>query len=78
VFGAARPLWFIDHVEHSTEVNLCYDRPWYRQKIAPSQLEVMWTCHEALHEAGIFPIPWLTPDQAENHKEPEPALPLVA
>jgi hypothetical protein len=78
VLAAARTLWFIDQAERGTGVNLCRYRPWYRQKVAPSQLDVVWACREALHEAGIFPIPRFTPDQAENHEEPEHALPLAA
>jgi DDE superfamily endonuclease len=78
VMAAARTLWFIGQVEHSTGWHLCRYRPWYRQKVAPSQLDVVWACREALHEAGIFPIPRFTPDQTENHEEPEHALPLAA
>jgi hypothetical protein len=78
VMAAARTLWFLDQVEHSTGVTLCHYRPWYRQKVAPSQLDVVWTCREALQEAGIFPIPRFTPDLVENHEEPEYALPLAA
>jgi hypothetical protein len=78
VLAAARTLWFIDQVEHGTRVNLYDYRPWYRQKLAPSQLDVVWACREALHEAGIFPIPRFTPDLAENHEEPEYVLPLAA
>ena len=58
--AAARTLWFIDRVEQGMEVPLCRYRPWYRQKVAPSQLDVMWACREALQEAGIFPIPRFT------------------
>ncbi len=76
--AAARTLWFIAQVEQGTGLNLCRYRPWYRQKVAPSQLDVVWACREALHEAGIFPIPRFTPDLAENHEEPEYALPLAA
>jgi hypothetical protein len=76
--AAARTLWFLDQVEGGTTFTLgCY-RPWYRQKVAPSQLDVVWTCREALHEAGIFPIPRFTLALAENHEEPEHALPLAA
>src|SRR5262249_30993767 len=57
VMAAARTLWFIDQVERGTAVPLCRYRPWYRQKVAPSQLDVAEACREALHEAGIFPIP---------------------
>ena len=78
VMAAARTLWFIDQVECGTTCNLCCYRPWYRQKVAPSQLDVVWACREALHEAGIFPIPRFTPALAENHEEPEHALPLAA
>ena len=70
VMAAARTLWFIAQVERGTDVPLCRYRPWYRQKVAPSQLDVVWACREALHEAGIFPIPRFTPDLAENHEEP--------
>jgi hypothetical protein len=78
VLAAARTLWFIEQAERGTGVNLCRYRPWYRQKVAPSQLDVVWACREALHEAGIFPIPRFTPDLAENHEEPEHALPRAA
>jgi hypothetical protein len=78
VMAAARPLWFIDQVECGTTCHLCYYRPWYRQKVAPSQLEVVWACREALHKAGIFPIPRFIPALAENPEEPEHALPLAA
>ena len=78
VMAAARTLWFIDHVERSTTFNLCRYRPWYRQKVAPSQLDVVWACREALYDAGIVPIPRFTPDLAENDEEPDYALPLAA
>jgi hypothetical protein len=78
VLAAARTLWFIDRLEHGPAVPLCRYRPWYRQKGAPSQLDVVWACREALHEAGIFPRPRFTPELAENDEEPEPALPLTA
>jgi hypothetical protein len=78
VLAAAPTLWFMAHVDRSTGVPLCRYRPWYRQKAAPSQLDVVEACREALHEAGIFPIPRFTPELAENDKEPEHALPLAA
>jgi hypothetical protein len=78
VLAAARTLWFIAHVERGMEVPLCRYRPWYRQKVAPSQLDVAEACRETLHEAGIFPIPRFTPELAENDEEPEHALPLAA
>jgi hypothetical protein len=78
VLAAARTLWFIAQVERSTGVHLCRYRPWYRQKMAPSQLDVAEACREALHAAGIFPIPRFIPDLAENQEEPENVLPLAA
>jgi hypothetical protein len=78
VMTAARTLWFIAHVERSPGVPLCRYRPWYRQKVAPSQLDVVWACREALHEAGIFPIPRFIPERTENDEEPEHAPPLAA
>ena len=78
VMAAARTLWFIDHVKCGTTFNLCRYRPWYRQKVAPSQLDVVWACREALCDAGIVPIPRFTPDLAKNYEEPDYALPLAA
>jgi hypothetical protein len=78
VMAAARTLWFIEQVERGTGVHLCRYRPWYRQKMAPSQLDVAEACREALHEAGIFPIPRFIPALAENQEEPENVLPLAA
>ena len=78
VLAAARTLWFIDQVDRGTGMPLCRYRPWYRQKAAPSQLDVAEACREALHEAGIFPIPRFTPEAAEKDEEPEHALPLAA
>jgi hypothetical protein len=78
VMAAARTLWFIAQVEHSSHLHLQRYRPWYRQKVAPSQLDVVWACRESLHEAGIFPIPRFTPELAENQQELENVLPLAA
>jgi len=78
VLAAARTLWFIAQVDRGIGVLLCRYRPWYRQKEAPSQLDVAEACREALYEAGIFPIPRFTPELAENDEEPEYALPLAA
>jgi len=78
VLAAARTLWFIAHVDRGMGVPLGRYRPWYRQKVAPSQLDIAEACREALHEAGIFPIPRFTPELAENDEEPAHALPLAA
>ena len=71
VMAAARTLWCIEQVERGTAGPLCRYRPWSRQQVAPRQLDVAEACREALHEAGIFPIPRFTPELAENDEEPE-------
>jgi hypothetical protein len=78
VMAAVRTLWFIDQVEHGRIGTLCHYRPWYSQKVAPSQLDVVWTGREALYDAGMVPIPRFGPDLAENQEAPEHALPLAA
>lgn len=75
---AARTLWFLEHARQAAGIALCRYRPWYRQQCAPSQLDIVWACREALHEAGVFPILRFTPEVTENHEEPENALPLAA
>ena len=66
VLAAARTLWFIDHVERGMTFTLCRYRPWYRQQLAPSQLDVVWACRETLQEAGIVPIPRFTPELSQK------------
>lgn len=78
VLAAARTLWFVEHACPTKAIDLCRYRPWYRQKCAPSQLDIVWACREALHEAGVFPILRFTPEVAVNHDAPEHALPLAA
>jgi hypothetical protein len=78
VLAAARTLWFLERTHQAAGVDLGRYRPWYRQKEAPSQLDIVWTCREALVEAGVFPIPRFAPDLAENPEEPENTLPLAA
>jgi hypothetical protein len=78
VLAAARTLWFVEQASRADTLDLQRYRPWYRQKKAPSQLDVVWACREALQEAGVFPIPRFAPELAENQKEPENALPLAA
>jgi hypothetical protein len=78
VLAAARTLWCIAHVDRGIGMPLCRYRPWYRQKVAPSQLDVAEACREALYKAGIFPIPRFNPDLTESHEEPALALPLAA
>ena len=78
LMAAARTLWFIVSSEQQAEVSLQRFRPWYRQKVAPSQFDVMWACREVLHEAGIFPIPRIFTGVAENQQEFDPSKPRAA
>ena len=78
VRAAARTLWLIDQVDRGTGGPLCRYRPWDRQKVAPSSLDVAAAWRAALQEAGIVPLPRFTPEWTENDEEPEHALPLAA
>jgi hypothetical protein len=74
LMAAARTLWFITQSERSGPLELGRFRPWYVKKVAPSQLDVVWCCREALHEAGIFPIPRFFPYLAKNQQVIDSAL----
>ena len=78
VLTAARTLWFVEQTSRTVPLDLQRYRPWYRQKCAPSQLDIVWACREALQDAGVFPTPRFTPALATNQEEPEIALPLAA
>jgi hypothetical protein len=78
VLAAARTLWFVEHAARTPPLELQRYRPWYRQKVAPSQLDIVWTWREALLAAGVFPIPRFAHALAEIQQESEHALPLAA
>jgi hypothetical protein len=78
LLAAARTLWFVEQTSRTVPFALQHSRPWYRQKCAPSQLDIVWACREALQEAGVFPILRFTPALAINQEKPEIALPLAA
>lgn len=78
LMAAARTLWCAEQVQRTGPVDLQRYRPWYRKQYAPSQLDIVWACREALHEAGVFPIPRFTPALAETSQEPQMTLRLVA
>jgi DDE superfamily endonuclease len=76
--AAARTLWFVAQTSRPDAFALTHARPWYRHKQAPSQLDIVWACREALQAAGVFPIPRFAPGLAEIQQEPENAVPLAA
>jgi len=78
VLAAARTLWFVEQASRTGTLDLTRYRPWYRHKVAPSQLDIVGAWREALHAAGVFPIPRFAPGLAEIPQEPENALPLAA
>jgi hypothetical protein len=78
VLAAARTLWFVEHSAQRPALELGRYRPWYRRKVAPSQLDIVWTWREALQAAGVLPIPRFTHDLAEIQPEAENTLPLAA
>ena len=78
VLAAARTLWFVEQAHRTTGLDLTRYRPWYCHKQAPSQLDIVWACREALHEAGVYPMPRFTPELAKNPEEPENTLLLAA
>lgn len=71
LMAAARTLWFVEHTQRTGRLDLCRYRPWYRQKVAPSQLDSVWMCREALHAAGVFPIVRFHQGVDENHNDTE-------
>jgi hypothetical protein len=78
VLAAARTLWFVQHTARTPAIALRRYRPWYRRKLALTQLDIVWTWREALHTAGVFPIPRFAPELAEIPQEAENALLLAA
>ena len=78
LMAAARTLWFIAQTERWGPLDLGRFRPWYTKKRAPSQLDVVWSCREALHEARIFPIPRFLPGLENNQQLLDSALQPVA
>src|SRR5215475_5467101 len=78
LLAAARTLGFVEHIARTPEFELRRYRPWYRHKVALSQLDIVWTWREALHAAGVFPIPRFASGLTEISQESENVLPLAA
>jgi DDE superfamily endonuclease len=78
VLAAARTLWFVEQTARRPAIELRRYRPWYCRKVAPSQLDIVWTWREALQAAGVFPIPRFAHAHTEIQQESKNALPLAA
>lgn len=59
LLAACRSLWFVQQVEQQRNqpVNLLKNRPWYRKKKHPTQLDVQWMFNEMLISQAITPTP---------------------
>ena len=66
--AAARTLWFMERAQDMGQLDLKRYRPWYRQKVAPSQLDVLTLCQEALQAEGVSPITRFHPTLDETQK----------
>jgi hypothetical protein len=78
VLTAARTLWLVEHTARGPAIARGGYRPWSRQKLAPTQLDLVWPWREALHAAGVFPIPRVAPGRVQNPDRPAQPLPLAA
>jgi hypothetical protein len=76
--AAARTLWFVEHTQRIGSIDLCLYCPWYCHKVAPSQLDIVWMCREALHAASVSLVVRFHHDVDENQDEPENTMPLAA
>lgn len=62
LLAACRSLWFIQQVEQQGKqpIDLLKNRPWYRKKKHPTQLDVQWMFKEMLTAKRISPTPAFT------------------
>ena len=62
LLAACRSLWFAQQVDQqfNQPVNLLKNRPWYRKKKHPTQLDVQWMFKEMLNTQRIIPTPAFT------------------
>ena len=71
VLAAARTRWFVAQIQRTGSIVLCRYRPWYRHKVAPSQLDIILMCREMLHTAGGSPIVRFCQAVDETHESPK-------
>jgi len=59
LLAACRSLWFIQQADQpdNQPLDLLKNRPWYRKKKHPTQLDVQWMFNEMLTEQAIMPTP---------------------
>ena len=59
LLAACRSLWFVQQVQQQGKqpINLLKNRPWYRKKKHPTQLDVQWMFNEMISSQAITPTP---------------------
>lgn len=59
LLAACRSLWFVQQADQQGKqpLNLLKNRPWYRKKKHPTQLDVQWWFKEMLTDQAIKPTP---------------------
>ena len=59
LLAACRSVWFIQQVDQPSKasIDLLKNRPWYRKKTHPTQLDVQWMFREMLTQQAIIPTP---------------------
>lgn len=59
LLAACRSLWFVQQADQQTNqpLDLLKNRPWYRKKKHPTQLDVQWMFKEMLTSQAITPTP---------------------
>lgn len=67
LMAACRSLWFVKQFKNE-HLDLTINRPWYRKKTKPTQLDIISASQEALSLEGIFPIPRYFEDVGEIKK----------
>jgi len=80
LLAACRTLWFIQQADQQIRqpVDLLKNRPWYRKKKHPTQLDVQWMFKEMLTEQAIIPIPAFIDNVTLFHPNHSQATPKVA
>lgn len=70
LLAACRSLWFVQQLDNQP-IDLRKNRPWYRKKKHPTQLDVQWMFKEMLTAKRIIPTPAFTEEVSVfNVKQP--------
>ncbi len=80
LLAACRSLWFVQQVEQQGKqpIDLLKNRPWYRKKKHPTQLDVQWMFNEMLTSQAITPTPAFIDNVTLFHHNRSQAAPKAA